>query len=116
VRWAVAALMLMAVAMPVSAAALDVRAGAQALEDPQPDFTEAIDRPGDLDWYHLPGLDIGDRAIQAVQVAVAQPGTDCTAAPPLLVALLNPEASRCAGSPTTRACALPGSCARSSGG
>jgi hypothetical protein len=55
------------------------------------DFIATIDRPGDVDWYSLRGLAIGEPSGVAVTIAVVSTGLDCAASPPLLVLLRNPE-------------------------
>lgn len=74
----------------------DMRTGAQPLERLGREV-EAIDRPGDHDWYSLSGSEIGDegsryeRISTYVDISVLAAGLGCTASQPLFVVLRNPE-------------------------
>lgn len=71
--------------------ASDTLSGAQPVPEPSQAFIATIDRPGDVDWYSLRGLEIGQLSGVAVPIAVVSTGLDCSASPPLLVLLRNPE-------------------------
>ncbi len=66
----------------------DLPAGAQPIESLPEKASEAIERPGDQDWYSIVGRN-GDDSVNAVFVRVLQSAPSCTG--PLKVALFNPE-------------------------
>ena len=84
----------LALAVPAIAAAAivpdasEVPAGAQAIEQLPGKASEALERPGDQDWYTILGRNPDD-SVNAVFVRVLQTTPTCTA--PLRVALFNPE-------------------------
>jgi hypothetical protein len=92
ISWALAAL-ISAPAAALAAApqtamvpdAADSRDGAQALR------SGFIDRPGDHDWYAVPGNNFGDTFGSGVDISIVSMGPGCTASRPLYVILRNPE-------------------------
>jgi hypothetical protein len=92
ISWAIAAL-ICAPAAALAAApqtamvpdAADSRDGAQALR------SGLIDRPGDHDWYAVPGNNFGDTFGSGVSISILSVGPGCIAPRPLYVILRNPE-------------------------
>jgi hypothetical protein len=92
ISWTIAAL-IFAPAAALAAAlqtamvpdAADSRDGAQALR------SGVIDRPGDHDWYAVPGNDFGDAFGSGVNISIVSVGPGCIASRPLYVILRNPE-------------------------
>jgi CheY-like chemotaxis protein len=92
ISWAIAALICAPAAalaaVPQTAMvpdAADSRDGAQALR------SGVIDRPGDHDWYAVPGNDFGDAFESGVDISIVSVGPGCIASRPLYVILRNPE-------------------------